>query len=59
MYLNIRVSRHLKEEPAWTVDIWFRVISNTMLFKAVIPLRPNEQSHFKVKITLYALLCDL
>ena len=29
----------LKEEMAWAIDKWLRVISNTALFKIVIPLR--------------------
>ena len=38
-YVNIRVSRHLKEELAWAIDKWLRIISNKMLIKTVIPLR--------------------
>ena len=37
--VNIRVSRHLKEELAWAIDKWLRLIINIMLFKTVIPLR--------------------
>ena len=37
-YVNIHVSRHLKEELTWAIDEWLHVISNTMSFKAVIPL---------------------
>ena len=33
--MNVHVSRHLKEELAWAIDKWLRVISNTMLFKTV------------------------
>ena len=35
MYVNVCVSRHLKEELAWAMDKWFWVISNKMLFKTV------------------------
>ena len=38
-YVNIRVSKSLKEELAWTIDKRLRVVSNKMLFKTVIPLR--------------------
>ena len=38
-YVNVRVSRHLKEELAWVIDKWLRANSNEMLFKTVIPLR--------------------
>ena len=38
-YVNVRVSRRLKEELAWTIDKRLRVVSNKMLFKTVIPQR--------------------
>ena len=38
-YVNIRVSRRLKEELSWAIDKRLRLISNTMLFKTVLPLR--------------------
>ena len=38
-YVNVYVSRHLKEELAWVIDKWLFVISNKMLFKTVLPLR--------------------
>ena len=31
MYVNVRVSRHLKEELAWVIDKWLWAISNKML----------------------------
>ena len=34
-YVNVRVSRYLKEELAWTIDKRLQVISNIMLFKTV------------------------
>ena len=37
--MNICVLRHLKEELAWAIDKQLQVVSNTMLFKTVIPLR--------------------
>ena len=36
-YVNVRILRHLKQEVAWAIDKWLRVISNTMLVKTVIP----------------------
>ena len=39
MYVNVCVSRHLKEEIYWAIDKWLWVVSKTMLFKTVIPLR--------------------
>ena len=38
-YVNVRVSKSLKEELAWAIDKRLRVISNKMLFKTVIPQR--------------------
>ena len=38
-YLNVRVSRHLKEELSWATDKLLQLIINTMLFKTAIPLR--------------------
>ena len=38
-YVNVCVSRHLKEELAWAIDKRFRVVSYKMLFKTVTPLR--------------------
>ena len=39
MYVNVHVSKCLKEELAWAIDKQLCVISNIMLFKTVIPLR--------------------
>ena len=36
-YVNVHVSRNLKEELVWAIDKWLQVISNIMLFKTVIP----------------------
>ena len=45
-YVNVRVSRYLKEEQAWVIDEQLQAIdeqlqamSNKMLFKTVLPLR--------------------
>ena len=38
-YVNLRLSRRLKEELARAIDKWLRVISNKILFKTVVPLR--------------------
>ena len=38
-YVNVCISRHLKQELAWAIDISLLVISITMLFETVIPLR--------------------
>ena len=38
-YVNVRVSRRLKEELSWAIDKQFRLIINTLLFKTVIPVR--------------------
>ena len=38
-YVNICVSKDLKEELAWAIDKQLRVTSNKRIFKTVIPLR--------------------
>ena len=38
-YVNLHVSRHLKEELAWVIDKRLRVISNKILCKTVVPIR--------------------
>ena len=38
-YMNVCVSRHLKEELGWAMDKQLQLIINKMLFKTVIPLR--------------------
>ena len=38
-YVNISVSKHLKEELVWAIDKLLWVNSNKMLLKIVIPLR--------------------
>ena len=38
-YVNIHVSRCLKEELALVIDKLLRVISNKILFKTVLPQR--------------------
>ena len=35
-YVNACVSRRLKEELAWAIDKWFRIVSNKMLFKTAV-----------------------
>ena len=38
-YVNVCVSKWLKEGLTWAIAKWLRVISNKMLFKTVILLR--------------------
>ena len=38
-YVNVRVSKHVKEELVWAIDKRRQVISNKILIKIVIPLR--------------------
>ena len=56
----------LKEELAWDADKWLWIISTIMLFKKPIAIHSTmelkgtqEQSCFKFKIILFALLCSL
>ena len=39
VYMDVNISRRLKEELAWAIDKWLQVISNIMLLETVIPLR--------------------
>ena len=57
MYVDISVLRCLKENLVLAIDAQFQTASNIMLLKTVIPLKTKEQSHFKFKTILYALLC--
>ena len=38
-YVNVHVSKSLKEELAWAIDKQLWVVSNKMLFKTVITIR--------------------
>ena len=38
-YVNVSVSKQLKEKLAWAIDKRLQIITNKMLFKTVIPLR--------------------
>ena len=38
-YVNICISKCLKEKLGWAIDKWLRLIIHKMLFKTVIPLR--------------------
>ena len=38
-YMNVRISKNLKEELAWATYKRLRVVSNKMVFKTVILLR--------------------
>ena len=55
-YVNVCILRHLKEELAWVIDKWFRVITNKM---SVIPLRLKNKAVLNLKqYCTYALPCD-
>ena len=59
-YVNVRVSKSLKEELAWAIDKRLRVVSNKMLFKTVIATtkKLKKKAVLNLKQILYALLCD-
>ena len=59
-YVNVCVSRRLKDELAWVIDKRLRAISNKMLFKTVVAT--TEKLKNKAVLNLkqycsYALLC--
>ena len=39
VYMNVCISRHIKEELNLAIDKWLRLINNTVLYKIVIPAR--------------------
>ena len=47
--VDIRVSSYLKEELAWAVDKWLRVISIIMLFTKTVRLLKKELSILNLK----------
>ena len=59
--VDVRISSHLKEELAWAIDKWLRVISNYNVIKnsdsTKVLKGTKEESRFKFKTMLYALLC--
>ena len=54
-YINVHVSRRLKEELAWATDKHLWVISNQMLFKRVIRTtkKLKNKAILKLKRILY------
>ena len=56
--VHVCVLSHLKEELAWAVGKWARVVSNIMLFKNSETTKELKRaSRFKFKMILYMLLC--
>ena len=48
-YVNVHVSKSLKEELAWAIDKRLRVVSNKMLFKTLIPQRNKNKAVLNLK----------
>ena len=48
-YVNVRVSKSVKEELAWAIDKWLWVFSSKMLFKTVIPLKNFKKAILNLK----------
>ena len=46
MYVNLCVSRRLKEELAWAIDKWLRVISNTNVIKNIYTTKNLKNEPF-------------
>ena len=57
-YVNVHLSRHVKEELAWAVDKWLQVISNTNVIKNSYTTKNLKSKPFKFKTVLFALPCD-
>ena len=56
-YVNVRVSKSLKEELAWATDKRLQVISNIMLVKTVIQLCTTKKLKNKVVLSLFNIVC--
>ena len=52
-YVNVRISRHLKEELDCAIDKRLQLIINIMLFQTVIPLRILRMKSFGTLINHY------
>ena len=46
-YVNLLVSRRLKEELAWVIDNWLWAVSNKMLFKTTKKLKNKAVLNLK------------
>ena len=55
-YVNVHVSKSLKEELAWAIDKWLRVVSNKIFSYTTKKLK--KKAVLNLKQILYALLCD-
>ena len=53
--VDVRASSHLKEELAWAVDKWLRIISTMKNSKSTKELK--NKAILKFKTILYTLLC--
>ena len=53
-YMNVCISKRLKEELAWAIDKWLCVISIKMLFKTVV--RTTKKLKNKT-LKLYCMHC--
>ena len=56
-YMNVCVSRRLKEELAWVIDKWLRVISNKILFKTVVPCIKKLKNKAVLNLKQYCMRC--
>ena len=56
--MNVHILKSLKEEPAWVIDKWLRVISSKILFSYTTKKLKNKAILNLNNNLLYALLCD-
>ena len=56
-YVNVRVSRHLKEELSWAIDKRLRLIIIEMLFKTVIRTTKNLKNKAVFNLKQYCMRC--
>ena len=58
-YVNVHVSKSLKEELAWAIDKRLQIVSNKMLFiNSYTTKKLKKKAVLNLKQILYALLCD-
>ena len=55
--MNVRVSRHLKEELTLAIDKWLRIVSNKMLFKTVVAITKKLKNKAVLNLKQYCMRC--
>ena len=59
VYVNIHISRQLKEELSWAIDKQLQFILNTMLVKTVIRTSKNLKNKAAFNLKQYCMRCAM